>query len=538
MSEHVSEWSDLLHGDHDEDYLLNGIKNGFILHDNDTECMPNRHSTEIPKNYRSAREHCTKVEETLISGLEEGHFRILDQPAVFCSPLSAIPKPNGGIRLIHDLSSPAGKCLNDCASKDEDLKFQSVMDAVRQLSPTSYMAKVDLKSAYRSVKIHPSSWRMTGLHWTFTGHSKRTYMCDTRLPFGARKSVSVFHRLTQAISRSLQRKGFCPLVVYIDDFLIIASSFEECQTALQELISQLRALGFRIAWDKVEGPTQRLTFLGVEIDVANNRLTLNNEKKAALIVLLKAYQGYKRLSKKQLQKLAGKLSWAAHVIPWGRLHIRRVFDLLRTLTTNNHKCLTAVFASDLQWWVDRLSEENYCEKLWDTRPIATLFCDASQLGGGAFCLDDWLYTSWSADHPDVANSHINMKELAIVVYAIQRWIHRLRGHRIIVYTDNMAARSILNKCTSPCPQAVFLLRQLTALAMRFDFSVFAVHVPGVTNVLPDVISRFELPRFLLSFPSTLTSYLPRVCYLDDFMFDRHMSLQSVLTVFLQVAGHS
>jgi hypothetical protein len=81
------------------------------------------------------------------------------------------------------------------------------------------------------------------------------------------------------------------------DFLIISSSLEECQTALQELVSQLRALGFRIAWDKVEGPTQRLTFLGVEIDVANNRLTLNNEKKVALIVLLKAYQGYKRLSK-------------------------------------------------------------------------------------------------------------------------------------------------------------------------------------------------------------------------------------------------
>jgi hypothetical protein len=131
-----------------------------------------------------------------------------------------------------------------------------------------------------------------------------------------------------------------------------------------------------------------------------------------------------------------------------------------------------------------------------------------------------------------------MKELAIVVVAIQRWINKFCGHKIHVFTDNMAVRGILNKCTSPCPQAISLLRKLTELAMCFNFSVFAIHVPGVDNNLPDIISHLELLGQLSSFPGTLALHLPRLCVLNDFLFDRHMSLLSVLRVFLQVARSS
>jgi hypothetical protein len=186
LSEHLEEWQAFLTDDPDREFLLEGIANGFRLHD-DELCVLSTKKLGVPRNYRSVHQHVTQIEEQLISGIEEGHFLVLDQPPLFCSPLSAIEKPNGGIRLIHDLSSPVGNCLNDHASKDTELRFQSVMDAVKHLHPNSFMAKVDLKSAYRSVRIHLSSWKMTGLHWTFSNHSSRTYMCDTRLPFGARR---------------------------------------------------------------------------------------------------------------------------------------------------------------------------------------------------------------------------------------------------------------------------------------------------------------------------------------------------------------
>ena len=56
------------------------------------------------------------------------------------------------------------------------------------------MGKVDLKSAYRSVPIHPSNYAGTGLKRKFKGNKmKFTYFVDTKLPFGGgdrRKSLT------------------------------------------------------------------------------------------------------------------------------------------------------------------------------------------------------------------------------------------------------------------------------------------------------------------------------------------------------------
>ena len=62
-----------------------------------------------------------------------------------------------------------------------------------------YFAKVDFKSAYRSVNISRRSQTVTGFAWNFNG--KERYLCDNKLPFGAKLSVGIFHRLTQAVKR-------------------------------------------------------------------------------------------------------------------------------------------------------------------------------------------------------------------------------------------------------------------------------------------------------------------------------------------------
>lgn len=109
-----------------------------------------------------------------------------------------------------------------------------------------YFAKVDLKSAYRSIKISYHSQTVTGFAWNFNG--KDVYLRDTKLPCGAKLSVGIFHRLTQAVKRMMERRGYDLLIVYLDDFLIIANSQEECAAELLCLIQLLRKLGFAIHW--------------------------------------------------------------------------------------------------------------------------------------------------------------------------------------------------------------------------------------------------------------------------------------------------
>ena len=49
----------------------------------------------------------------VLSEISEGNYVICDSKPDLITPLGAIPKPAGGVRLIHDCSRPAGNSLND-----------------------------------------------------------------------------------------------------------------------------------------------------------------------------------------------------------------------------------------------------------------------------------------------------------------------------------------------------------------------------------------------------------------------------------------
>ena len=62
-------------------------------------------------------------------------------------------------------------------------------------------------------------------------------MIDERLPFGASRSPGIFHRLTKAVRAIMNRNGYNNIVVYLDDFLIVANSYSECMATLNELFT-------------------------------------------------------------------------------------------------------------------------------------------------------------------------------------------------------------------------------------------------------------------------------------------------------------
>ena len=80
----------------------------------------------------------------------------------------------------------------------------------------------------------------------------------------------------------MARRGFQTVVVYLDDFLVTGKSKEECQEAFSVLLKLLQDLGFQISWRKVIGPTQKLVFLGVELDTHRCEMALPRNKLAEL----------------------------------------------------------------------------------------------------------------------------------------------------------------------------------------------------------------------------------------------------------------
>ena len=489
----MSAWEQELSGDPDREFILHGIKNGFDIIDADAVISP-----VSSDNHPSARPQSAlykKASEQILKEISLGNYVICDTPPEIISPLGVIPKPDGDVRLIHDCSRPVGCAVNDYCSTDWQQKFSTVDDAASRMTKGCYFAKVDLKSAYRSVSIGEQSQKVTGLKWQFKG--KTVYMRDTKLCFGAKLSPGIFHRLTQAVKRMMARRGYDLVVVYLDDFLIISESKAECAIALNLLIQLLRRLGFCIHWGKVVDPTTKITFLGIELDSITMTLRLPFDKLQSFQSELQGFITRKRASKRQLQALAGRLSWAAGVVKGGRVFLRRIFNQINALKHVSHKALISkAVRDDLLWWINFLQTFNGRAAILDATPLECVFTDACDEAAGGVFGTDWFYFNWAADLPQAQQLHINEKEALAVVVAAHRWAPMWANKRVIVRSDNTVTVASLNKCSSRNDFIMQCLRKLFWLSAAFNFHLTSRHFSGCLNVAADAASRLHSPGYL------------------------------------------
>ena len=318
------------------EFILTGIKEGFYIVDPDSIS----NFAEV-NNYPSATSEKMRapVEDQILTELENGRYRIVSEKPHIVSALGAIPKKDSlKVRLIHDASRPFGHALNDFATTNH-FKYQSFQDAMDLVTPGSYFAKIDLANAYRSVKIHPSNYKATGLKWRFQGDKQFTYMIDERLPFGASRSPEIFNRLTQSVRAIMAYQGHPNIVVYLDGFLIVAKTYRECMTTLNELLSLLRRLGFHINYNKIDGPKRELVFLGITLNSDSMTFCIPGPKLKEIKYVMQSFLVSKKVTKRAIQSLAGKLNWITQCIYGGRFHMRRLIDRSNTLRKPWHRTL-------------------------------------------------------------------------------------------------------------------------------------------------------------------------------------------------------
>jgi hypothetical protein len=243
-------WYDELPHDYiDRDFILSGVLKGFHIVDF-------KHITDFVKlaNHASALHNRGLVEDAIKQEIAHGRYIIAQQLPNIISPLGAIKKANGTIRLIHDCSRPSGRTLNDYAVSFS-VHYQTIDHVKEFISKNMYMVKVDLVNAYRSVRLCAEDYCATGLSWRFAGDRADTILVDVCLPFGASASSGIFTCLTRAVTVMMRCRGFPNTVAYLDDFLLAEPTYERCLLGLYTLIRLLRSLGFDISYGKLQGPT-------------------------------------------------------------------------------------------------------------------------------------------------------------------------------------------------------------------------------------------------------------------------------------------
>lgn len=508
-------WEELLPpGTPDRDFIIAGVKDGFMIVDNDKISD----ITEVYcENYRSATgsQHRELVENQIKEEIANGQYMVVgeDKPKIV-SAIGAIPKHSANketkkIRIIHDCSRPAQASLNDFATH-EPFRYQTLQEALDLISPGDYLAKIDLAGAYRSVKIHPECYQATGLSWTFSGTNKRVILIDTRLSFGARKSPEIFNRLSQAVRNILRVHGYKKLIAYLDDFLVVASSHAECLEAMSVLMKILRKLGFKINYSKVEGPTQKLCFLGIVMDTINMNLQLPPDKLNSFYEDLEKFAARKKVTKQQIQSIVGKLNWASQCVYGGRFHLRRLLDKLATLHRPWHRTrVTREMRADVDWWLTFMNTSNGTMPIINSRPGISVSIDACNTASGAYCANEWLYSPWIPVWPSAAPLHINFKETLSLELAVRRWGHLWSGRMVHIHCDNMAAVSIINKGSSHNPMVMASLRRVFMLSTIYQFRFKAFFYKGICNKIADAVSRLHEVNGV----DRLYGYLRQTCIL-------------------------
>jgi Reverse transcriptase (RNA-dependent DNA polymerase) len=411
----------------------------------------------------------------------------------------ALPKPIT-VRVCLDLS---GSGLN-AAQPSFPFTFATPNEAASMMTPGCWMAKLDIQSEFLTIGIAYDSRRYFGFNFRDTKWAYR------RCPFGGKlfpALASAFMAEVLAVARS---EGCSRAIVYMDDFLVMGDTAEECQRNLDIIIAILERQGWTIAADKTTTPAQRIEFLGILFDSVTMTMSIDATKADA--VLYKLDFAIATLSHLQvgsqivvntevLQSLAGNLVWFSGVVTCGRLFTRPLYDLLLHRNRRLTESLRGRLSESLEWWRATLIAWRRSEcVLGNVRVIPKDAAehlvyyqgDAGDEGFGFFQLQrteghvEWAASSWpSGFMPDSSTE----KELYTLLWALERnrsdWSNRV----VVTIFDSADAALGINNGTSSSVGVWELIRRIFTLADELHVTFAALWVPRESNTFADFLTH-------------------------------------------------
>ena len=132
----------------------------------------------------------------------------------------------------------------------------------------------------------------------------RGLMQFTVMPFGLHSAPAAFQRLIDSIiTPELESHAFC----YLDDIIIVTSSFDEHVRLAREVLRRLREAKLKPNWNKCQFGRKRLRYLGHVIDAEG---IWTDPEKTATIAALAAPTNIR-----ELRRFVGLVSWYRRFVP-------------------------------------------------------------------------------------------------------------------------------------------------------------------------------------------------------------------------------
>jgi hypothetical protein len=301
--------------------------------------------------------------------------------------------------------------------------------------------------------------------------------------------------LGRSVGIFLKLKGI-RLLIYIDDILVLSTSYAQCQIDAQIVVDTLVSLGFMIKAKKsVLTPSQTFFYLGYLWDSVNMSCSLPPEK----LDTIKYY--CREVLKKQffpvslLLSLNGTVLSARPAVPLARAMARGLQGLILTHYTNKTKaglkkmiCLTAWARENIIWWLDLTQEECVLSlataPIWKSIRVAT---DASDLVWGSVLAGQEVSEEWSELEIQHTIAH---KEWMAFEITVRRNLAFLTGKLVSWHVDNQNARlAFINQGTVRDGWLCKRVVELLLLLYEHQITVVPVYVRSVHHLQADYLSR-------------------------------------------------
>ena len=401
----------------------------------------------------------------------------------FISNIFTRPKKNGGLRIILDLSE-LNKSLN-C----QHFKMDGIHTVIPLMSPSCYLASVDLQDAYYTVPVHPSSRKYLKFIWE--GHLYQYKV----LPNGLSTAPRLFTKLLKPVFATLRKEGHV-VVGYLDDTLIIGENSAQTRKAVNATTAIFSDLGFLVHPDKsVLEPTPQIQFLGFTLDSQSMTISLPDDKKAEIIKECTTLIGAQSPHIRYVARVIGKLIATFPAVQYGPLYYRSLErDKIYALRANRGHFdrvmqLSGKAKQELRWWINNI-RKSY-SPIQRKKPQIELRTDASGSGWGATNLHTNIGGRWDkTELVRARNNEINYLEILAAGLGLKAFCADRHDSHVLIRTDNTTAVAYLNNMggikSKDCHD---IATEIWEWCANRNIWITADHLPGRLNTVADCMSR-------------------------------------------------
>lgn len=461
-------------------------------------------TTNNPSFWQWPDESAAIVRKEVEAGRWLGPFIVPPVPGFLQTPMAMVEQHD---KFRHITNAKMGARINEAIpDPDEPLHLPTHKEIQRRLRLLAkrrslghvWMAKRDVKSAYRNVACRVEDWAVAGL---CIGGG---FYMDTALNFGTRSSPDKFCELSDAIEWVLRRWGV-ECVHYIDDFIFMGSSEAEVAEQVARFETVCAAFGIPIKKEKDVGPAQRLTVLGVEYDMLRGTVSMPQHQLDRIHAGCTAILAGNH-DRRHAESLLGVITWAAQCMPAVAPFVSRLWRATATAQKLHARTIKPPQGvhDDMRWWLAALQAGLGADgrAIIPTNRVVSHTAEAdagTEWGIGG--LDGSRYYSAPLP-PSVRKRAIKNKRESSTFLELYNLLVMARvmgpgwtGCHVRAQVDNAALPRNARKGRGSTETESDMIREILLLQVRYGWSWELQWVPRERNEAADALSKQDMPRF-------------------------------------------